>query len=161
MKQIVLVLSLAFLVSGAKSQTVSSGDFKLIEGVWKGKLTYLDYTSNRQETIDARLIAQLTDNGIDFSISYPGESGKGGKDSYQINDNGTAINGMKLIERTSTGDGMLKIVLEEKGIDGNDHKPATFNYELIMGKSVFTMTKLVRFEGSSQFFQRNQYRFNR
>ncbi|HNR17668.1 MAG TPA: hypothetical protein PKG90_13450 [Chitinophagaceae bacterium] len=161
MKQIVLILSLTCLASAAKSQTVSSEDFKPIEGEWKGKLTYLDYTSNKQDTIDAWLTAKLRGKAVDFSIGYPGESGKGGKDRYEIKDNGTKINGMKIIDRTTTGDGMLKLVLEEKGKDGNDHKPATFHYELIIGETTFIMTKLVKFEGSDQFFQRNQYRFNR
>lgn len=161
MKHIILAVSAAFLVQIANSQTVSLKDFQLIAGEWKGRLTYLDYTSSKQETIGAMLTAKLGTNTVDFIIGYPGESGKGGKDSYVINKEGTMINGMKLTERTMTDKGLLKIVLEEKGRDGNDQRPATFHHELILGKNEFSITKLVKFDGESEFFQRNQYKFTR
>ncbi|MGB2703342.1 MAG: hypothetical protein WBC81_06735, partial [Chitinophagaceae bacterium] len=99
--------------------------------------------------------------GCEVAIFFADEPNKSGKDKYRIRKSGTMINKRKLIERTVLPDGSLKIVLEEMGKDGNDSKTATFHHVLLIANKEFTMTKLVKFDGETTFFQRNQYSFSR
>jgi hypothetical protein len=71
------------------------------------------------------------------------------------------INDTKVIECSVLPGGALKIVLEEKGKDCNDRKPATFHHVMVISKNKFTLTRLVKFDDDSNFFQRNQYSFSR
>ena len=103
----------------------------------------------------------LTRAGGDWDIFYVDEPSHNGKEECRIKAKGTMINESNVIERTAQPDGALKIMLEEKGKDGNDFKPATFHHVLLIDNNKFTMTKLVRFDGETTFFQRNQYSFNR
>jgi hypothetical protein len=162
MKRCIIVLLLAGNLVAAAQPKISIADLLPAEGKWMGQLTYLDYTSNKQESIRATAsVAIKRDNLLKLEIYYTDEPSRNGKDVYRIKENGTMINDQKVLERTLQADGTLKIVLESKGPDGNDHMPATFHHELVIGKTVFTITKLVRFDGKDQFFQRNQYAFSR
>ncbi|MBK8521351.1 MAG: DoxX family protein [Ferruginibacter sp.] len=146
----------------AQSPALSINDFKPLEGNWKGTLTYKDYSSNKSQTIEALTVIKIRNkNSFVISIDFPNEPGRGGKDKYIIAKNGMTINKKKVIERTSQPDGSLKIVLEEKGEDGNDHKPATFHHIFLIEGDKLTLTKMVNFDAESNFFQRNQYVFSR
>jgi len=65
------------------------------------------------------------------------------------------------VEKTLLPDGSLKIILEEKGKDGNDQKPATFNHIIKLSAGTLTIVKMVRFEGEQVFFKRNEYQFSK
>lgn len=157
------VASLLLLaVTAASAQTVTKNDFTVLEGKWKGTLTYLDYTSNKEETIKANAIVEVNKgNFFLLGFYYTDEPNKNEKDRYYIKAGGTKINNMKVIERSVQPDGHLKIVLESTGTDGNDYKAATFQHVLIVGPTVFSMTKFVRFDGETTFFRRNEYLFKR
>ena len=58
-------------------------------------------------------------------------------------------------------DGHLQMILESSGADGNENKPARFRHILIIGEKTFSITKLVRFEGEKEYFQRHRYEFGR
>lgn len=147
----------------AKAQMkVSITDFQPATGTWKGQLTYLDYSSNKEVSIQATLNAEVKgDNRIKLNFDYPAEPGYGSKEQYEIRENGKMVNDMKVMERTTLSDGSLKIVLESRGKDGNDQKPAVFHHVFELGKNSFMLSKLVKFEGQEKFFQRNQYSFQR
>ncbi|MBL7738865.1 MAG: hypothetical protein JNK14_06565 [Chitinophagaceae bacterium] len=162
MKHLFILVITAGIFCSAQSQSVTSKDFQTVAGSWTGELTYLDYTSNKKESIKTSLaIKKKSEDHFEMDFSYPGESGHGGKDHYRIKANGTMINDMKVIERSVQPDGSVKVVLEEKGKDGNDSRSATFHHLLVLGKNQFTITKLVKFDGEGDFFQRNQFVFNR
>ena len=153
---------LVFITTTGYTQTISSDDFKPLEGNWKGQLTYLDYSSNKQESIKANASVEIKKSAkFEMGIYYADEPSQNGKEIYRIKENGTMLNNRKVIERTVQADGTLKIVLEDKGRDGNDKKPATFHHELIISKNMFIITKMVKFDGEENFFQRNQYSFSR
>lgn len=159
------IASLVLLIglnANAQNITVSSKDFTPLAGEWKGTLTYLDYTSNKSESIKANLYAELKNDSLfELNIYYTDEPSHNAKDKYRIRENGTMINDTKVIERSVQPNGVLKIVLQEKGDDGNDSKPATFHQVILISKNKFTLTKLVKFDGEAAFFQRNQYSFSR
>lgn len=162
MKHIFLLSALVIFVLFAHAQSVKDADFQTVTGAWTGKLTYLDYSSNKEVAINAKLAtSRKKENHYELKFDYPNEPGYGGKDVYRIGENGTKINDMKVIERSTQADGSLKIVLEAKGKDGNEGKAATFNHILLIANNKFSITKLVRFDGEEKFFQRNQYAFTR
>lgn len=148
--------------SNAQNPAVSINDFKPLEGVWKGTLTYLDYNNKTNETIKTNIEVIIKNKNIfELGFFYTDEPDHNEKDKYTISENGTMVNNRKVIERTVQPDGSLKIVLQENGKDGNDDKPATFHQVLVIGKNNFTIMKLVKFDGETNFFQRNQYSFSR
>lgn len=162
MKKIMFFILLTANLAVAAQTKISIEDFQPAAGTWKCQLTYLDYTSGKQESIPANTKVEIKGKSrVKMAIYYTNEPSRNGKDLYRIRENGTMINDQRVIERTLLADGKLKIVLESKGPDGNDHKPATFHHELLIGKNTFTMTKRVRFDGEENFFQRNQYAFTR
>lgn len=150
------------LNSQAQTPVVGINDFKNLEGNWQGTLIYQDYSSHTSETIQATGKLKIeSDSSFMLSIDYPDEPGKGEKDKYIIATNGLTINNKKIRERTLQPDGTLKIVLEEKGEDGNDNKPATFHQVWMISKNKFTITKMVKFDTETAFFQRHQYVFSK
>lgn len=162
MKQFILVFVLSFLVAAVNAQTVSSDDLKQMLGSWSGRLTYLDYTSNKDETINVSLLVEKkNENSFELTFSYPGESGYGGKDTFLIHDNGRMISAMRVIKKQNNGSNNLQITLEEKGVDGNENKEAMFQHIISLSENKFILTKLVKFESESGFFQRNQFVFTR
>jgi len=162
MKKLKFLFPVVFLAAMSHAQTVSDKDLDKAAGDWKGKLTYLDYTSGKVESIDASLsVTRLKENQFEFAVRYPGESSHNGKDLYRITDDGRAINGVKLLERPAGVNGILKIVFEESGTDGNDRKPATFHHVLEIGDRSLSLTKMVRYEGEQIFFERNRFSMSR
>ncbi len=161
----VAIASLVLLVglnATAQNNTISSKDFIPLAGKWTGTLSYLDYTSNTTESIESNLFAEIKNDSLfELNIYYTDEPSHNAKDKYSIRGKGTMINNAKVIERSVLSNGILKIVLEEKGKDGNDSKPATIHQVMLISKNKFSLTKLVRFDGETTFFQRNQYSFSR
>lgn len=155
-------LLLVATTTNAQSATATFSDFKLLQGDWRGTLTYEDYTSHSSETIKATANVKIENgNGFLLSIGYPDEPRMNSKDKYVIDKGSKTINDKRVIERTAQPDGSLKIVTEERGEDGNDSRAATFRHVWMIGSKKFTLTKLVKFDADKDFFQRNQYVFTR
>lgn len=162
MKKVFIILTVFFLVTSTKAQTISIDDIKHIAGSWSGTLSYLDYSSNKEVTIQSALIVKINnDKEYALNISFPKEPGYGGEDIYSVKEKGTMINDMKIIERMNQPDGTLKVVMESKGTDGNENKMATFHHIMLIGKKSFNIIKMVKFDGEEKFIQRNQFAFNR
>lgn len=166
---VVIIVGMLFLNS-TKAQSlppvIQPGDLENLRGDWKGSLTYLDYTSAKETVILCNLSAQPKTNAKEnnawvLRFSYPQESGHDHDDEYVIGKEGKTINGLVLLEKTILPNGSLKIVLEEKGEDGNDHKPATFHRILLISTQKFSISKMVRFDGESEFIKRHEYNFSR
>ncbi|MBK8610083.1 MAG: hypothetical protein IPL84_09070 [Chitinophagaceae bacterium] len=162
MKKIPALLITFFVWAAAHAQSVGQADLEKIRGQWTGSLTYLDYTSNKSETVQASLEVSMKNKTVFmFAYSYPNEPGRGGKEKFKLSENGSKINNMKVIERIEQPEGGYKIVLEEKGKDGNEGRTAIFRHIFEKKDQQLTITKMVKFEGTDDFFQRNQYQFKR
>lgn len=158
---IALVLLCLGMSGRAQSPVTGIDDFKLLQGNWEGTLSYEDYSSHKTVTIQATAAITIEGSSFLMSIDYPAEPGRGDKSRYAIAENGMLINNKKLLERSLLSGGILKIVLEEKGRDGNDNKPATFHQVWMISKNKLTISKMVKFDDGQDFFQRHQYVFNR
>jgi hypothetical protein len=162
MKQTLLVLTSIFIFFTTKAQQVIKNDLQTITGNWTGQLTYLNYGDSKEVSIKATLAVEMKKRNLFvLNFDYPDEAGHGSKEKYHIKNKGRYINNQLVTGRSIQEDGSIKIILEEKGKDGNDQKPATFQHVLIIGKTNFSLAKLVKFDGEEDFFQRNQYVFSR
>ncbi len=147
--------------NGETAIQTSVNDFKLLEGKWKGQLTYLDYTSNKPVSIEANtLFEMVSDSSFDQFIYYSAEPHKNADSRYTIRENGQVLNDMKLVKR-KTGTGKLLLIFDYRGPDGNDNRMASMQRVMELIGDELTITKLVRYEGEENYFQRHQYRFTR
>jgi uncharacterized membrane protein YphA (DoxX/SURF4 family) len=157
----VMILFMTIVSTAQQSPVVKNRDLEKMKGNWKGTLTYLDYSSNKPVTIPAGiLITQGSAERFVFEYYYESEPGHGSKDTLDITNGGNTISKMKVVERKVIGDS-LRIVLEERGPDGNDSKTAIFHHVYTAKKNELTITKLVKFDGQKEFFQRNRYMLKR
>lgn len=153
---------LLLLGMSGNAQTITTQDLQPAAGKWKGTLTYLDYSSNKSETINANVLVEVKGSGKYYiSFSYTDEPKYNGKEKFVIKENGTMVNNKKVIEKTTLPDGSVRIVLESRGKDGNDHKMATFREILLIAANSFSITKMVKFDEGGEYFERNRYAFAR
>jgi hypothetical protein len=153
---------LLFSIAVHAQQNISISDFRKLDGKWKGTLTYLDYSSNKLTTIPAStLIEIVSDTEFDQYIFYTEEPDKNKKTRYRINATGTELGDRRLVEKIIQTDGGIKLVLESAGPDGNDNRPAVFRHIMVLSANKFVVTKMVRFEGEKDFFERHTYSFSR
>lgn len=139
----------------------SIADFTPLAGKWKGQLTYLDYNNNKPVTMEANtLFEMVSDSSFDQFVYYSAEPHKNPDSRYTIKENGTGLNEMKLVKR-KTGEGKLLLIFEYRGPDGNDNRMATMQRVMELSDGVLTITKMVKFDGEENYFQRHQYHFTR
>lgn len=142
---------------------VQPGDLDLLQGAWDGSLTYKDYSSGRTTNIrvkaEGALIVALP-RELKLRFAYPDEPGHEHEDDYTISDGGRTVGGAAVVER-SMSDGTLRLVLEDRGKDGKDERPATLHHVVLLGRSSLVLTKLVRYDGDATFFERNSYHLAR
>jgi hypothetical protein len=166
MKTVICLLILASTTFGfvnSKDPKIKSGDFKrLTNGQWKGKLTYQDYRSNKKISIWSNLT--VTESSEDksswiFDYEYPDEPRANEKSIVKISKDGKVIDGETVVERTKLPNETLKIVTTKNGTD--NVKPAVFRYIYLINKKTFSIKKEVKYEGTNEFFERNEYIWKR
>lgn len=129
---------------------------------WMGTLSYLDYGKNTKVSIPSNLtVTQSKENKTSwiFEYQYPDEPKANSKKIVAISEDGKTFNDETVVERTSLADKSLRIVTEKSGTD-NDKK-ALFRYTYLLGKTNFSIKKEVRYEGTNEFFLRNEYSWKR
>ena len=142
---------------------ITDRDLRLLTGAqWSGTLTYLDYRSNKKVSIPSNLI--VTESGESklawlFEYRYPEEPKANSRDTVRIAKDGRSINGEMVTERTELAGNTLRIVTEKKGQD--DERNALFRYTYLINAKSFSIKKEVQHEGSSEFFERNEYSWTR
>lgn len=160
------ILVIVLFVNPVQAQTTTQdfkttiSDFKLLAGKWKGQLTYLDYTSNKNVSMEANtLFEMVSDSSFDQFIYYTDEPHKNADSRYTIRENGRVLNEMKLVERKEEKEKLL-MIFEYRGPDGNDNRMATMQRIMELSGKVLTITKMVKYDGENLFIQRHQYRFS-
>lgn len=166
MKIIICLLifaSSAFGFVNLNTPKIKSGDFKrLTNGQWKGKLTYQDYRSNKKVSILTNLtVTESSEDKLSwiFEYEYPKEPKANKKSIVTISKDGKTFDDETVVERTKLPDETLKIVTTKNGMDNN--KPAVFRHIYLLNKKSFSIKKEVKYEGTQEFFERNQYSWNR
>jgi hypothetical protein len=150
----------------AQEPTVTANELNYLRGTWKGTLSYKDYTSGKTESLPIVMYGWRAGNETKsrrwkIKSEFPNEPKANSTDTYTISQDGRSINGAILVEKSTLANGALQLILEERGKDGNDHKPATFRHIIVVGEKVFSMSKWVKFDGATDFFERNTYQLSR
>lgn len=146
----------------SQAQTIRTEDIKPAAGKWKGTLTYLDYTSNKTETIKVNLeVAVSAPDQFTIEYYYTDEPSHNNRQVMIIKDGGKMVNDDKVVEKTRLLDGSVRIVVESKGPDGNDNRKALFHEVYVLSSGSLSVSKWVKFEGETEFFERNKYVFSR
>jgi hypothetical protein len=143
--------------------TVSVKDFKPAFGKWEGSLTYLDYSSGKPYTMPANItVSANPQNGrqLILAFEYPNEPKANGNDTLIISGDGTMLNGAMVVSKQKSK-GLLEIITERNGVDGNDRKKAVIRHIYSIGKKSFSNRKEVRFDGEDKWIMRNEYKMTR
>lgn len=154
---VILLTSLAFTLK------VSVKDFKPVFGKWEGTLTYLDYTSGKPYTMPCNInISADKSNPFQllFAVEYPNEPKANGIDTIRISKGGDMIDDESLISKEKKR-GVLRIVTEKNGVDGNDSRKALLRYTYEADRNSFSKKKEVKFEGEEKWIVRHEYKMTR
>lgn len=138
-------------------------DFKPAFGKWKGTLTYLDYTSGKPYTMPCNITVaadKTNTKQLVYIYEYPDEPKANGNDTLVVSEDGKNINGYNVVSK-SKENGLLKIITEKNGVDGNDNRKAVLRYSYSIGKRIFSKRKEVKFEGETSWVLRNEYKMSR
>jgi uncharacterized membrane protein YphA (DoxX/SURF4 family) len=163
----ILALLLSISSYGQKNEpTLTPSELNLLRGTWKGTLSYKDYTSNTNETLPVTIYGWLAGNEETsrtwrLKFEYDNEPKANNSVNYEISKDNRKINDAVIVEKQKSKDGTLKVVTESKGKDGNEQKPCTFRTVIQLNYSTLIITKLVKFDGENEFFQRNEYKVTR
>lgn len=112
--------------------------------------------------IPANTLIELSgSDSFDQYLYYTAEPNKNNKFRYTISADGQKLNEMTIMEKKLLSDGTWQLVLESKGVDGNDNRSADFRHIMIIGAKTFSINKLVKFDGEGVYFQRHRYLFGR
>ena len=160
------IIAAAYIESNEKQKTkpsgkIEKGDILRASGNWSGQLTYLDYTSQKTETIQCNLEVSTSPDEkiIKMKYIYPEEADYNSTGKLNITADGTMIEGQSVIDRQILPDGSLKLITEEKGYD--DYKHSTIRRIIVLSNDIFVITKMVKFDDEKEFFKRNEYSWKR
>ncbi len=150
---------------------------RLTGAVWRGTLTYTDYTSGEQVSIPStlRITHPEANEGVEaeegerdrgrwlWAYGYDDEPEADSAGLYVLSEDGTALvtEGQSeiVLERADLEGGGVRFVLQREGLD--DERPATMQRIIEARAGELTIRKMVRFAGTAEFFQRHEYRWKR
>ena len=78
-----------------------------------------------------------------------------------ISNDGLRIDDAMVISKEKSVGGVLHIITEEPGVDGNDNRKAVLRHIYSISKRTFFSRKEVKFEGKENFIIRNEYKMSR
>ncbi len=165
MKNFICVACLLIFSTFATGQNavLTPEDLKLFEGPkWTGTLTYLDYRSNKRTSIKSNLtVTQKANTQLTwtFAYEYPDEPKANDSSDAVLEDGGRKFFGENVIEKKYLPGETLRMVTTQPGTDNG--KKALFRYTYLINAKSLSITKEVQVEGSSDWFERNEYRWVR
>lgn len=161
MKFILTHLFILFSLSIYSQSQISAEDLALMVGNWEGKITYLDYQSNKPFTMDANLKVEKGKNEKKLVLNniYPSEPKANNTNKYKLTKNGTFFNKHRVTKREKLANGQVEIHTEYKGKD--DNKKALIRYTYLVSKDIFSITKEVQFNQEEAWIKRSEYSYLR
>lgn len=148
----------------AQAQEISGADLSKTNGTWFGYLIYTDYSDDQKQVkLETNLRVDWKNNRGSLLFEYTEPNGKivRGKQKMRL--------GQSKDEFFMDGDWSIidfkksktdwKLTLEKSGKDNN--RTAEIRQELQVSPSSLTIEKLVKYQGTEQFFTRNKYEFQK
>lgn len=161
MKNIIVATLFILLCISSKAQSIQIKDLSGSVGYWKGKLTYLDYSSGKPYTMPANIKISFTENkrGYIMRYEYPDEPHANSVDTTYVNSK--LFGKDKIVQFNKTSEGGFNFITEIEGEDGNDHKKAILRHTYTLKNNSFSVVKDVKFDGTDKWIKRNEYLLNR
>lgn len=158
MKTLITTICMLVITLIAHAQTtVSINDFEILNNTnWEGTLTYLDYGSGNQSTIETTLQIKIEDNKIKSNMQYTYEPHKSNKSTAKIKGNGMYYGNEKIVSNTLENDTHI-IVTTYSGKDNG--KKADFYVTRTFNEKGFSIRKKVVFKDTKESLIRNTYTF--
>ena len=144
-------------------QPLTNDYLKVYDGEWKGTLTYLNYGDDKTlVTLPVRVEASFSEKGVEFKSFYtePGGGIEKRSDRFRIKKNNIYYNGywdIVSFETKSLEEWTLS--LKSEGKDNN--RKASFKKVVEVSPNKITIQKMVKYEGTEEYFIRNSYRLER
>ena len=158
-----IIVATLFIISclSSKAQSFQINDLSASVGIWKGNLTYLDYSSGKPYTMSANIKISLTEDksGYIMRYEYPDEPHANSVDTTYVN--GKLFGKDKIVEFNKTSEGGFTFITEIEGEDGNDHRKAILRHTYTLKTNTFSAVKDVKFYGTDKWIKRNEYLINR
>jgi len=157
-KYFVLVLAVSSLF--AQGQEVNLSDFEGLIGNWQGSLTYLDYGDDKTRvSLETRLEAAIKGNELKMDFYYTEPNGEVviGKEKIAISERKGKwfVNkGWEVLSFEKTNN-TWTLLVETKAKDNN--KKSIIRKNFTFETSSVKIEKLVKYNGTDQFFQRHVY----
>jgi hypothetical protein len=161
MKNIIAATLYILFCISSKAQSIQINDLSASVGIWKGKLTYLDYSSGKPYSMSAKIKISITEdkNAYIMGYEYPDEQHANSVDTIYVN--AKLFGKDKIVEFKKTSEGGFNLVTEIEGEDGNDNKKAILKHTYILKVNTFSVVKDVKFDGTYKWIKRNEYLLNR
>ncbi len=161
MKKLIVTTVFVLFCLSSKAQSLQIEDLSSSVGYWKGKLTYLDYSSGKPYSMSANIKISLTEDksGFIMGYEYPDEPHANSLDTTYVN--GKLFGKDRIVEFNKTSEGGFTFITETEGEDGNDQKKAILRHTYIVKANTFSAVKDVKFEGTDKWIKRNEYLLNR
>ncbi|GGI57320.1 hypothetical protein [Winogradskyella haliclonae] len=160
MKTLFTTCVLLFTVLSIDAQnTISLSDFESMNNTsWKGTLTYKDYQSGKQQTIDATMQFKIEGDKIISNVQYTYEPSKNHKSSIKIRKNGSYFGNERVLNFTEQN-GTKTLVTTYQSRDNG--KKANMFITHTITDSTYTVTKEVSYLDNDEKFVRNTYNYTK
>jgi hypothetical protein len=149
----------------AVGQTTQAAPAQLsgLPGKWTGKLTYLDYTTQKPTDIPANiLITAKSERAWTFAFQYPDEPKANEQETYTLSTDGSRFRGHEIVSSENNGgtpNSTFTLITTTQGKD--NRQKVTIRHTLVLGPSSLVLIKEVRKEGETSYFERNRYTLTR
>ena len=121
---------------------------------YTGALTYLDYSSGEEVSLDVAADVTVKLSCLRIAISYLDEPEANSTEEYCISEDGSAFAGANLISLQRLGPDFLAFQTEETGEDNN--RPARLRQSYILSQSAITSGREVSYDDGETWFERNE-----
>jgi len=159
MKTVTTILIYLIVLTLSAQNSLKLSDFEILNNTqWKGQLTYKDYQSGKQQTIDATMQIKIEGKKITSSVQYTYEPNKNNTYSVKLKKNGTYFGNEKILSNTFK-DGVRTFVTSYEGRD--DGKKATLYLTHVFSANSYKVTKEVQFKNTEERIFRNTYEFTK
>jgi len=158
-----ITLLIATICNAQSNYKTIPKDFEKLSGSWRGSLTYLDYSSGKPYTMPADIEIKRINktNKFVFLNIYPKEASANSIDTITISTEGEYIDKELVKSRQKLANGLIEIITEELGEDGNDNKGATIRHTYTLSKTSFNKRKDVQLVGETKWIKRHEYSYTK
>ncbi|MBR7800143.1 hypothetical protein [Undibacterium fentianense] len=135
---------------------------KISGKLWRGQLSYLDYSANVLRSIPSNLLVTRSSEKSSvwlWSYGYDKEPHANASNGIELSEDGRRFGNENVLQRQVAEDGTLTVITSMVGED--DNRPAEFRFTYTVTENTFTRQKEVKLKSGGDFFTRHTYRWTR